>query len=80
MPHATEPEWLLAACVVMPERAVNPASQRFEEGVVHRDQHRLAGLREAVHDQAREPQPELVHRPARTREEPVRAGVMPDPR
>jgi hypothetical protein len=61
-------------------RAVNLAPQPVQQRVVDRDNDRLAGLRQALGDQLRHSQPELVDRPARVAEEAVRAGVMPDPR
>ena len=47
---------------------------------IDRDQHTRARGREALNDQAREREPQLVHRPASVREGPVGASVMPNAR
>ena len=66
--------------VVVPEAAVDLPAQTVQKRVVNGDKHRRARLDEPLDDQHRQPQPELVHRPASLAEEPVRAAVMPHPR
>ena len=61
----------------MPEAAVDLASQPVQQRVIDRDQHQRAGLGEPLDDQHRQPQPELVRRPASIGKEPVCTGVMP---
>jgi hypothetical protein len=52
----------------------------MEQRVVDRDQYRCARLGQPLDDQHRDPQPELINRPARVTEEAMRARVMPNPR
>ena len=66
--------------VVMPEAPEHLTAAALGQRVVDRHDQRLPRGHQARDEQLREPQPELIRRPAGVAEEPVRAGVMPDPR
>ncbi len=62
----------------MPEAPEHLTAAALGQRVVDRHDQRLSCGHQARDEQLREPQPELISRPARVAEEPVRAGVMPD--
>jgi hypothetical protein len=64
----------------MPEAAEHLPPPPFRQRVIDRDNERLIGREQPIHDHLRDPEPELIHAPAGVAEEPVRARVMPDRR
>jgi hypothetical protein len=61
----------------MPKAAEDPSPAALQEAVIdHHDQRRV-GRQQPLHDHLGDLQPQLIDRPARVGEEPVRAGVMP---
>jgi hypothetical protein len=52
----------------------------MQQRVINGNEHLCARLGEVLDDQLRDPQPELIDRPLRVAEEPMRPSVMPHPR
>jgi hypothetical protein len=57
--------------VVMPGSTVQLAARAVQQGVVNGDQQRRPRRRQQRHHQGHDDQPNLIGRPARSREEPV---------